>query len=102
MSSTLVPAAAAESAAEVLAALPPAERQVVELTYYHDVFYPEIAALVGCPVHTVKTRMARARQYLAPQLDALSLTQAPDLAAHHPPQDPGATAQVQSPRRPGL
>jgi RNA polymerase sigma-70 factor (ECF subfamily) len=51
---------------------------VVELTYYHDLSYPEIAALVGCPVNTVKARMARARHRLAPQLDALSLPAAPD------------------------
>jgi RNA polymerase sigma factor (sigma-70 family) len=92
----------ARTVTQALAALPPAERQVVELTYYYDLSYPEIAALVGCPVNTVKTRMARARQRLAPQLNALGLTRAPDLAAHHPPQDPGGTARVQPPRRAGL
>ena len=91
------PPAAAESAADALevqvaghdltrvvtqalAALPPAERQVVELTYYHDLSYPEIAAIVECPVNTVKARMARARQRLAPQLGALALALAPDAA----------------------
>jgi RNA polymerase sigma-70 factor (ECF subfamily) len=39
---------------QALAALPSAERQVVELTYYHDLSYPEIAALVACPVNTFK------------------------------------------------
>ena len=58
---------------QALTALPPSERQVMELTYYHDLSYPEIAALVGCPVNTVKARMARARRRLEPQLNALVL-----------------------------
>ena len=65
---------------QAVAALPPAERQVVEWTYYHDLSYPEIAAIVECPVNTVKARMARARQRLAPQLGALALALAPDAA----------------------
>jgi DNA-directed RNA polymerase specialized sigma24 family protein len=49
------------------------QRQVVELAYYHGLSYQEIATLVGCPVNTVKTRMARARERLVPQLTALGL-----------------------------
>jgi DNA-directed RNA polymerase specialized sigma24 family protein len=67
---------------QALGDLSPAERQVVELTYYHDLSYPEIAGLLACPVNTVKARMARGRRHLAPHLAALVL--APDLAAHHP------------------
>jgi RNA polymerase sigma factor (sigma-70 family) len=67
---------------QALGDLSPAERQVVELTYYHDLSYPEIAGLVACSVNTVKARMARGRRHLAPHLAALVL--APDLAAHHP------------------
>lgn len=59
--------------ARALADLPTPEREVVELTYYHDLSYAEIAAVVGCPVNTVKTRMARARQRLAAQLGTLGL-----------------------------
>lgn len=55
---------------QAVAALPPAERQVVALTYAHDCSYPEIAALLACPVNTVKTRMARARRHLRLQLRA--------------------------------
>ena len=67
---------------QALGDLPPAERQVVELTYYHDLSYPEIAGLLACPVNTVKARMARGRRHLAPHLAARVL--APDLPAHHP------------------
>ena len=67
---------------QALGDLPPVERQVVELTYYHGLSYPEIASLIACPVNTVKARMARGRRHLAPHLAALVL--APDLAAHHP------------------
>jgi RNA polymerase sigma-70 factor (ECF subfamily) len=59
--------------ARALADFPTPEREVVELTYYHDLSYTEIAAVVGCPVNTVKTRMARARQRLAARLGALGL-----------------------------
>ena len=66
---------------QALEDLPLAERQVVELTYYHDLSYPEIAGLVACPVNTVKARMVRGRHRLASRLAALVLE--PDLAAHH-------------------
>lgn len=65
----------AQAVTLAVATLPPAERQVIELTYYHDLSYPEIAARVSCPVNTVKTRMARARHRLAPQLCALGFAQ---------------------------
>jgi RNA polymerase sigma-70 factor (ECF subfamily) len=44
--------------------LPPDQRAVVELTYFHGCSYPEIATIVGCPVNTVKTRMFHARRRL--------------------------------------
>lgn len=47
-----------------LARLSPERRAVVELTFYHGFNYPEIAAMLGCPVNTVKTRMFYARQQL--------------------------------------
>ena len=40
------------------------QRAVVELTYYHGCSYKEIAAIVGCPVNTVKTRMFHAHRKL--------------------------------------
>ncbi len=53
-----------------LAALPPEQRMVVELTYYHGCAYREIAQIVGCPVDTVKTRMFHARRKLRLVLQA--------------------------------
>jgi RNA polymerase sigma-70 factor (ECF subfamily) len=44
-------------------------RVVVDLTYYHEAGYREIAEIVNCPVGTVKTRMFHARQKLKDILD---------------------------------
>lgn len=47
-----------------LMSLSPEHRAVIELTYYDGYSYREIAAIVGCPVDTVKTRMFHARRRL--------------------------------------
>lgn len=39
-------------------------RTVVDLTYFHDIGYREIAQIMQCPVDTVKTRMFHARRHL--------------------------------------
>jgi RNA polymerase sigma factor (sigma-70 family) len=39
-------------------------RAVVDLTYFHDVGYREIAEILDCPVGTVKTRMHHAKRHL--------------------------------------
>lgn len=39
-------------------------RQVVHLTFYQELSYPEIAEVLGCPLGTVKTRMFHARKAL--------------------------------------
>jgi RNA polymerase sigma-70 factor (ECF subfamily) len=39
-------------------------RAVVDLTYFHDMGYREIAEIMDCPVDTVKTRMFHARRRL--------------------------------------
>lgn len=44
-------------------------RVVVDLTYYHEAGYREIAEIMNCPVGTVKTRMFHARQKLKDILD---------------------------------
>lgn len=46
------------------ALLPAEQRATVELTYYHDMSYQEIAALMQCSENTVKTRMFHARKKL--------------------------------------
>lgn len=48
----------------LLMQLPAEQRAVIELTYYHGCAYKEIAAIAGCPVDTVKTRMFHARRKL--------------------------------------
>lgn len=50
--------------ADALATLSPAHRAVVELTYYQEFGYREIAEIMGCPPDTVKTRMFHARRNL--------------------------------------
>ena len=44
--------------------LSPDHRAVVDLTYFHEVGYREIAEIMDCPVDTVKTRMFHARRHL--------------------------------------
>lgn len=39
-------------------------RTVVDLTYFHQLGYREIAEIMNCPVDTVKTRMFHARRHL--------------------------------------
>lgn len=43
-------------------------RTVVDLTYFHEMGYREIADIMDCPVDTVKTRMFHARRHLKAKL----------------------------------
>jgi RNA polymerase sigma factor (sigma-70 family) len=54
---------------DAIDALPAEQRRVVMLTYFDGCTYAEIAAIVGCPVNTVKTRMFHARRRLRVLLD---------------------------------
>ena len=59
--------ARAQSSARIRVALDqlsPEQRAVVELTFYDERSYREIAVIVGCPENTVKTRMFHARRRL--------------------------------------
>jgi RNA polymerase sigma factor (sigma-70 family) len=49
---------------DALANLSPEQRAVVDLTYFHEIGYREIAQIMDCPVDTVKTRMFHARRHL--------------------------------------
>jgi RNA polymerase sigma factor (sigma-70 family) len=49
---------------EALDGLSSDHRAVVDLTYFHDMGYREIAEIMACPVDTVKTRMFHARRHL--------------------------------------
>jgi RNA polymerase sigma-70 factor (ECF subfamily) len=53
-----------------LAALPLEQRLVLEFTYYLDHSCEEVAAIMDCPVNTVKTRMFHARRKLRALLGA--------------------------------
>jgi RNA polymerase sigma factor (sigma-70 family) len=53
-----------EALRKALDELPPVQRAVVDLTYFHGLDYREIAQVVSCPVDTVKTRMFYARRRL--------------------------------------
>ena len=44
--------------------LSPDQRTAVDLTYFHEMSYREIAEIMRCPVDTVKTRMFHARRRL--------------------------------------
>lgn len=59
--------------AEALERLPVEQRAVVELTYFQNLPYREIAEIVGCPVNTVKTRMFHARRRLREMLPDLGM-----------------------------
>jgi RNA polymerase sigma-70 factor (ECF subfamily) len=50
--------------AEAIASLPPAERSVIRLAYGADLTQVEIAAQLGWPLGTVKTRTRRALRHL--------------------------------------
>jgi len=53
-----------EALRRVLPRLSTDHRDVIELTFFHGLTYPEIAQVVGCPENTVKTRMFHARKQL--------------------------------------
>jgi RNA polymerase sigma factor (sigma-70 family) len=44
-------------------------RAVVDLTYFHEMEYREIAGILNCPVDTVKTRMFHARRHLRRRME---------------------------------
>ena len=50
--------------------LSPAQREVIDLVYYHEKSIAEVAAIVNAPENTVKTRMFYARKQLAELLAA--------------------------------
>jgi RNA polymerase sigma-70 factor (ECF subfamily) len=59
-----------------LGALSPEHRTIIDLVYYHERSVPEVAAIVGIPCGTVKTRMFYARKKLATLLAAQGVTHA--------------------------
>jgi RNA polymerase sigma factor (sigma-70 family) len=53
---------------KAMAELSAEHRTVLELTYFHELGYQEIAEIMSCPVGTVKTRMFHARRQLRRRL----------------------------------
>ena len=53
-----------EILASAMGQLSAEHRAVVDLTYFHEAGYREIAEILDCPVGTVKTRMHHARRHL--------------------------------------
>jgi RNA polymerase sigma-70 factor (ECF subfamily) len=51
--------------ASALEQLPPEQRAVIQLAFGEGQSYQEIAAAMGCPINTVKTRVFHARKRLA-------------------------------------
>jgi RNA polymerase sigma factor (sigma-70 family) len=49
---------------KAMASLSADHRAVVDLSYFHEIGYREIAEIMACPVDTVKTRMFHARRCL--------------------------------------
>jgi RNA polymerase sigma-70 factor (ECF subfamily) len=59
-----------------LTQLPAAQREVIDLVYYHHKSVAEVASFVGVPASTVKTRMFYARSRMADLLNAAGLAHA--------------------------
>lgn len=57
-----------------LGRLSPDQRAVVDLAYFEDLSCAEIAAIVGAPVNTVKTRLFHARRRLRELLPGLGIS----------------------------
>jgi RNA polymerase sigma-70 factor (ECF subfamily) len=53
---------------DALTSLSPEQRAVVDLSYFHEIGYREIAEIMDCPGDTVKTRMFHARRHLRREL----------------------------------
>jgi RNA polymerase sigma-70 factor (ECF subfamily) len=58
-----------------LTQLSPAHREVIDLVYYHERSIDEVAAIVGIPQNTVKTRLFNARKRMADLLPADEFSQ---------------------------
>ena len=59
-----------------LSKLSASHREIIDLVYYHEKSVDEVAAIVGAPKSTVKTRMFYARSHMARLLKAAGLHRA--------------------------
>jgi RNA polymerase sigma-70 factor (ECF subfamily) len=96
-----------ESIQDALAALPPLERRVIELAYDSGLSQSEIAAQLGWPMGTVKTRTRRALRHLRERLEGAHMSAEPqdtmpetgrgDPKAWHPAASSAHPARIASP-----
>lgn len=63
----------AEQLGTALDKLSPDHRAVLELAYFYEMPYAEIAKIMDCPVGTVKSRLSHARRFLSFHLQALGV-----------------------------
>lgn len=66
--------------AQLLARMPPGDRDVLLLLAWADMSYAEVAQVLGVPVGTVASRLNRARRQLRPLVDGEDLNL---LGGHH-------------------
>jgi RNA polymerase sigma-70 factor (ECF subfamily) len=66
----------ADVLANCLSRLSAAHREVIDLVYYHEKSIDEVAAIMGVPQNTVKTRMFYARKHIAELLAAQGIDSA--------------------------
>ena len=67
----------AEQVRGAVMTLPPRQRTALNLAFFEDLTYPQVAAIMGCSVGTIKTQMSRALRALArllPRPDAEPIT----------------------------
>jgi RNA polymerase sigma-70 factor (ECF subfamily) len=62
-----------EALRHCLMQLSPDQREIIDLTYYHEKSVEEVAEIIGIPRNTVKTRMFRARRRLSEMLEGAGL-----------------------------
>ncbi len=69
-----------EQVRRAVLALPPNYREAVILCELHELGYAEAAQILGCPLGTVRSRLHRARELLAPRLRAVRSSPASGVA----------------------
>lgn len=67
---SLLVAAVREELARNIGLLSPLHREVLDLIFFHELSYEEVAEVVGVPVGTIKSRLSNAKRALRKLLDA--------------------------------
>lgn len=57
------------AARDTIAALPPLQREILDMRFQHDLSYAEIAEALGIPVGTVRSRLHNALELLRERLE---------------------------------